>query len=95
MSKKMGDARQQLVTVQERPADEQKKEINAKLKELVIPLAKSNPRWVVGAKSSIDTRKESRQVTVQELENPESQFYDQLVHEELDQIIVAPPIAGG
>lgn len=86
MSRKLGDDTQTILV--------DSNNVNATLKELekkVMPLVGNN--WIVGARKT--GTKESKQVSVQDLTNIESKFYDQLVSGKLDKLIVSPPIIGG
>ena len=62
-----------------------------KLEKEILPLIAKG--WIVGSRKT--GTKESSQVSIQDLTNIESKFYNQLVSNELDKLIVSPPVIGG
>ena len=86
LSRKLGHD-SQTILVDENNAGKVLKELEKK----VMPLVGSG--WIVGARKT--GTKESQQVSVSDLTDIESKFYDQLTSGDVDKLIVSPPVIGG
>ena len=86
LSKKLGhDSRTILVDPDNVP------KVLKEIEKYVMPLV--GDKWIVGARKT--GTKESKQISIQELTNIESKFYDQLTSGKLDKLVVSPPVIGG